>query len=51
MLLAATTPDNRLAFCYCSIFDDCWLADSRADIQDPQPVDACPDYGDATFTN
>jgi hypothetical protein len=26
--------------CYCSIFDDCWILDSRK--QDPQPVEACP---------
>jgi hypothetical protein len=26
--------------CYCSIFDDCWVTDSRQ--ADPQPVDVCP---------
>jgi hypothetical protein len=26
--------------CYCSIFDDCWVADSRQNR--PQPVKACP---------
>lgn len=26
--------------CYCSIFDDCWVLDSRT--KDPQPVDVCP---------
>jgi len=26
--------------CYCSIFDDCWVMDSRR--QDPQPVKSCP---------
>jgi hypothetical protein len=26
--------------CYCSIFDDCWVADNRQ--ERPQPVDACP---------
>jgi hypothetical protein len=26
--------------CYCSIFDDCWVADSRE--KRPQRVDACP---------
>lgn len=26
--------------CYCSIFDDCWVTDSRK--TDPQPVKACP---------
>lgn len=26
--------------CYCSIFEDCWVADNRK--PDPQPVEACP---------
>lgn len=26
--------------CYCSIFDDCWVMDSRR--SDPTPVDICP---------
>ena len=26
--------------CYCSIFDDCWVLDSRT--KDPRPVDVCP---------
>jgi hypothetical protein len=26
--------------CYCSIFDDCWIADNRQ--KRPQPVDSCP---------
>jgi len=26
--------------CYCSIFDDCWVLDSRE--SDPQPVKTCP---------
>ena len=26
--------------CYCSIFDDCWILDSRQ--PDPQPIDTCP---------
>lgn len=26
--------------CYCSVFDDCWVMDSRT--QDPEPVKACP---------
>lgn len=26
--------------CYCSIFDDCWVMDSR--VADPQPVKVCP---------
>lgn len=26
--------------CYCSIFEDCWVTDSRK--ADPEPVEACP---------
>lgn len=26
--------------CYCSVFDDCWVMDSRK--QDPEPVKICP---------
>lgn len=26
--------------CYCSIFDDCWVTDSRK--ADPEPVESCP---------
>jgi len=44
-------PDNFIAFCYCSIFDKCWLADSRKDLQNPELVDECPDFGDAAFRN
>jgi len=42
-------PDNFIAFCYCSIFDECWLADSRKDLQNPEAVKDCPDFGDAAF--
>lgn len=44
-------PDNFIAFCYCSIFDKCWLADSRKDLQNPEPVEVCPDFGEAGFRN
>ena len=40
-----------ITYCYCSIFDECWLADSQEDIQNPEPVDECPDFGDAAFRN
>ena len=48
---AIATPGNYVTYCYCSIFDDCWLADSRGDLQNPEPVAACPDFGDTTFEN
>ncbi len=48
---AIATQGNYVSYCYCSIFDECWLADSREDLQNPEPVAACPDFGDATFEN
>lgn len=44
-------PENFIAFCYCSIFDECWLSDSRQDLQNPEAVEECPDFGDAAFRN
>lgn len=44
-------PENSISYCYCSIFDDCWLADSRHQPLTPKSVDACPDFGEATFRN
>ena len=40
-----------LTFCYCSIFDECWLADSRKDLQAPVLVEVCPDFGEETYLN
>lgn len=48
---AIADPANSISYCYCSIFDDCWLADSRRDIQNPEPVESCPDFGDSAFQN
>jgi len=48
---AMSNPANYMSFCYCSIFNECWVADSRKDLQDPEPVNACPDFGDAAFRN
>lgn len=48
---AIRKPRGSLSFCYCSIFDECWLADSREDLQAPKPVQACPDFGDETYIN
>ena len=44
-------PENHITFCYCSIFDECWVADSRKDLQDPEAVEECPDFGEAAFQN
>jgi hypothetical protein len=40
-----------LTFCYCSIFDECWLADSRRSLKAPEPVEVCPDFGSETYRN
>ncbi|RFB01594.1 hypothetical protein [Parvularcula marina] len=48
---ATLDPENEFAYCYCSIFDDCWLADSTKDIQNPEQVKSCPDFGDDAFRN
>ena len=48
---AIAGPDNNIAYCYCSIFDECWLADSRKDLQNPELVEMCPNFGDAAFRN
>ena len=48
---ALANPNTSVTYCYCSIFDDCWLADSQKDIQNPEPVDECPDFGEAAFLN
>ena len=47
----ATTanPESSISYCYCSVFDECWVADSRRDALDPVSVEDCPDFGDATF--
>ena len=44
-------PENFITYCYCSIFEQCWLADSRSDMQNPELVEICPDFGDDTFRN
>jgi len=48
---AAQSDESRIQFCYCSIFDDCWLVDSKDQMIDPEPVAACPDFGDDAFIN
>jgi hypothetical protein len=39
-----------LSYCYCSIFDECWLMRNQRDA-DPEPVrvEQCPDYGVSAF--
>ena len=43
------SPDTGLRFCYCSIFDDCWLQETQSPTTRPVAVDVCPDYGPRAF--
>ncbi|MGF1463963.1 MAG: hypothetical protein ACFB2Z_12545 [Maricaulaceae bacterium] len=45
----AETGNAYIDYCYCSIFDACWLADSRVLPIIPKPVAQCPDYGPEAF--
>ncbi|MEP5763281.1 MAG: hypothetical protein ABJ308_01740 [Halieaceae bacterium] len=40
---------SAISYCYCSIFEDCWLFDSDARDPSPQTVEACPDFGAEAF--
>ena len=42
---AITAQGTYIRYCYCSIFDDCWLADSRRGTDEPGSVESCPDFG------
>lgn len=42
-------PENSVSLCYCSIFDDCWLVDSRDQALSPESVKNCPSFGKAAF--
>ena len=48
---ALWNPGTSIVYCYCSIFDSCWVVDSKIDLYSPKPVDACPDFGAETFGN
>jgi hypothetical protein len=50
-LAALAQPGNSITYCYCSIFDACWVVDSEKDLQSPDPVEQCPDFGDEAFRN
>ena len=50
-LSSLARPGNSITYCYCSIFDACWVVDSEKDLQTPEPVDECPDFGDQSFAN
>lgn len=45
------TGAGSVEYCYCSIFEECWLANISTGIAKPQPVDRCPDFGAESFRN
>lgn len=45
------TGDGAIDYCYCSSFDECWLANISSDITRPEPVDRCPDFAPERFVN
>ena len=42
-----------LRFCFCSIFDQCWLSRMipESEAAGPTPVEVCPDFGEQAFRN
>lgn len=40
---------GAVEFCYCSIFDQCWIADSRSPEAERESRPQCPDYGADQF--
>ena len=40
---------GAVEYCYCSIFEQCWAADSRRSDDGPRSVQRCPDYGAEQF--
>ena len=44
-------PGNSITYCYCSIFDACWVVDSDKDLQTPEPVEECPEFGEQSYGN
>lgn len=42
---------GSIEYCYCSIFDECWLANISRQITRPESVRSCPDFRAESFTN
>lgn len=49
LLALANAPETALEYCYCSIYDECWLATVARVAAEPTAVDECPDYGAEAF--
>lgn len=50
MQTAVQSGDVRLDYCFCSIFDQCWLSGVPAvDSASPQSVESCPDFAAGAF--
>jgi hypothetical protein len=44
--IISAADDTSMAFCYCSVLDDCWLLDLPPGASSPvtRPVERCPPY-------
>ncbi len=53
MQAAAHSGALKVTYCYCSIFDDCWIKSSASPGEDQpnQATDQCPDFGRDSFSN
>ncbi len=51
MQAAVYAGDTSVRYCFCSIFDDCWLGQVLAEPDGPaiRVVEACPDFGQGAF--
>ncbi|MEZ5498833.1 MAG: hypothetical protein R3E77_05295 [Steroidobacteraceae bacterium] len=51
MLRLANAPATTLEYCYCSIYDECWLATVARAPAEPAAVAECPNYGAESFSD
>ena len=48
---AVKYPRATVTYCYCSIFDECWLTDTSTKSTMPEPIEFCPEFGSDTYVN
>ena len=48
---AIRRPRGVINYCYCSIFDECWLIDTSKESTNPEPVEFCPEFSSDTYVN